>query len=188
MRTLKTLAEKGRTIVVTIHQPRSEIWGLFDHLVLLSQGSPLYSGRADWCLPYFELQGHSLPTFVNPAEFIIDLAAVDTRTEVLETTSAARVYTLKSHWKDSALFDSSVEKGAVQPQVPVLRIRNSSKSRSGMNRQIIVLTLRTLKVTYRDPMGMAGSLLEATSMAILTGYVFPEPRLPLLYRFRVVTI
>jgi ABC-type multidrug transport system ATPase subunit len=30
VRTLKALAKKGRTIVTTIHQPRSEIWGLFD--------------------------------------------------------------------------------------------------------------------------------------------------------------
>jgi ABC-type glutathione transport system ATPase component len=30
VRTLKGLAKKGRTIVTTIHQPRSEIWGLFD--------------------------------------------------------------------------------------------------------------------------------------------------------------
>ena len=28
IRTLKSLAEKGRTVVITIHQPRSEIWGL----------------------------------------------------------------------------------------------------------------------------------------------------------------
>jgi ABC-type multidrug transport system ATPase subunit len=31
VRTLKSLAGKGRTIVTTIHQPRSEIWGLFDN-------------------------------------------------------------------------------------------------------------------------------------------------------------
>lgn len=31
VRTLKALAAKGRTIVTTIHQPRSEIWGLFDN-------------------------------------------------------------------------------------------------------------------------------------------------------------
>lgn len=31
VRTLKSLAGKRRTIVTTIHQPRSEIWGLFDN-------------------------------------------------------------------------------------------------------------------------------------------------------------
>lgn len=31
VRTLKSLVGKGRTIVTTIHQPRSEIWGLFDN-------------------------------------------------------------------------------------------------------------------------------------------------------------
>lgn len=38
VRTLKCLATNGRTIIITIHQPRSEIWGLFDRLVLLSEG------------------------------------------------------------------------------------------------------------------------------------------------------
>ena len=174
VRTLKTLAEKGRTIVVTIHQPRSEIWGLFDHIVLLSQGSPLYSGGADMCLRYFDLQGHSLPAFVNPAEFVIDLAAVDTRTEDLEASSSARVEILKRHWKELAMFDSppsSEEKTTKPPPVLDSHILNPL-AKTSLSRQIEVLTRRTLKVTYRDPMGMAGSLLEATSMAILTGWIF----------------
>lgn len=71
IRTLKALAEKGRTIVITVHQPRSEIWGLFDNLVLLSGGSPLYSGPAARCLPYFELHGYSLPgRFVRGVFFL----------------------------------------------------------------------------------------------------------------------
>jgi ABC-type multidrug transport system ATPase subunit len=36
VRTLKSLAGKGRTIITTIHQPRSEIWGLFDNCRYLS--------------------------------------------------------------------------------------------------------------------------------------------------------
>lgn len=173
VRTMKTLAKKGRTILTTIHQPRSEIWGLFDHIVLLSRGSPIYSGPAVECLPYFESLGYSLPPFCNPAEYLIDLAAVDSRSPELEETSLDRVESLKRSWRAHSLplatkeeeetIDAATSRGTVEPR----RCYWSS-----LGRQIHVLTLRTFKVTYRDPMGMAGSLFEAISMAIITGWIF----------------
>lgn len=170
--TLKTLASKGRTIVVTIHQPRSEIWGLFDRIILLTQGSPIYSGPLEDCLHYFQDLGHILPAFINPAEYLIDLAAVDTRSEELETTSSARVESLKQSWRvsESRLSryfeeqETSIQDGLAD-SIP-------SSRKSTIIRQTQVLTARTLKVTYRDPFGMAGSLLEATSMAVITGWIF----------------
>ena len=42
----------------------------------------------------------------------------------------------------------------------------------GFLRQLTVLTDRTLKVTYRDPMGMVGAIGESILMAIITGYIF----------------
>ena len=38
METLRTLAHDGCTVVVSIHQPRSSIFEMFDDLVLLSEG------------------------------------------------------------------------------------------------------------------------------------------------------
>ena len=35
---LNKLADSGRTVVLTIHQPRLEIFHMFHHLVLLSDG------------------------------------------------------------------------------------------------------------------------------------------------------
>src|SRR6195952_5038537 len=90
IRTLKGLAKRGRTIVTTIHQPRSEIWGMFDGLVILTRGSPVYSGTAADCLPWFRGLGMELPAFVNPAEFLIDIAAIDNRSPELEAESSER--------------------------------------------------------------------------------------------------
>ncbi len=172
IRTLKTLAAKGRTIVVTIHQPRSEIWGLFDRLILLSEGSPVYSGPLSECLPYFDDLGHGLPAFVNPAEHLVDLVAVDSRSTVLEATSSTRVESMKQAWRDSEcrILHNVNEKD--RSLVDDLANVKSKSQKSSLMRQVKVLTGRTVKVTYRDPMGMAGSLLEATSMAIITGWIF----------------
>ena len=174
MRTLKALASKGRTIITTIHQPRSEIWDLFDNLILLTKGSPVYSGPVDVCVPWFAQQGYELPPFVNPAEFVIDISAVDNRTPELEAETGARVQALKARWADEvekkfATGSSTPEKGGDDhPRTaPILH-----KQHAGFLRQLRVLTDRTLKVTIRDPMGMAAALLQAILMGVICGYIF----------------
>jgi ABC-type multidrug transport system ATPase subunit len=97
--TLKMLAQKGRTIATTIHRPRSEIWNLFDNFIVLSRGSPIYSGPTIDCIPWFNNQGLQLPQFVNPAEFIIDISAIDTRTPEREKETNGRVDVLKEAWR-----------------------------------------------------------------------------------------
>jgi ABC-type multidrug transport system ATPase subunit len=79
MQTLKDLAGEGRTVVASIHQPRSSIFAMFDDLVLLSEGSLLYAGPAAGCLAHFEAQvcvlplpllGHALRAFTTNGEVL----------------------------------------------------------------------------------------------------------------------
>ena len=77
MATLRDLARDGRTVVASIHQPRSSIFAMFDDLVLLSEGAALYAGPADGALAFFAEQGHTCPEHYNPAEFLADLISVD---------------------------------------------------------------------------------------------------------------
>ncbi|MCJ1295273.1 hypothetical protein MMC34_006835 [Xylographa carneopallida] len=173
VKTLKQLARKGRTIIITIHQPRSEIWGLFDHLVLLTRGSPVYSGPAQPCLEYFSKLGHELPPFVNPAEHLIDLAAIDTRSPELERLSLARVTRLKEAWRASPSGALSSEMNEKDPLLEHSdRAPSTNGGRSPFGRQVQVQTLRTIKTTWRDPMGMTGSLVEVLGMSIITGWIF----------------
>ena len=46
IRSLKRLAQRGTTVVVTVHQPRANIFRLFDDLLLLHRGKPVYCGAA----------------------------------------------------------------------------------------------------------------------------------------------
>ncbi|KAL9639905.1 MAG: hypothetical protein Q9204_000920 [Flavoplaca sp. TL-2023a] len=172
MKTLKLLANKGRTIIVTIHQPRSEIWALFDSLVLLSGGAVVYSGLARESASYFASLGFALPAFVNPAEFLVDLAAVDIRSPELEKDSSTRVERLKQAWRDDSEKRASwIADEKIEVEITPAKSKKVRKQAS-LGRQIRILTARTFKMTYRDPMGMAGSLFEAFSMAIITGWIF----------------
>ncbi|OJD30008.1 abc transporter [Diplodia corticola] len=171
VRTLKNLASKGRTIITTIHQPRSEIWDLFDNLVLLTKGHPAYSGSTVDALPYFESLGYELPPFVNPAEHLIDVVAVDIRSPELEEASTARVEAIKAAWSQHAeeKFRKDDDNRSSSLALPN---RSSKDYHAQLSRQIRVLTARTWITTIRDPMGMFGSFLEAIAMSIITGYIF----------------
>ncbi|CAL1717265.1 unnamed protein product [Somion occarium] len=63
----------NRTVVFTIHQPRSNIVSLFDQLILLAQGKLIYSGEAAKAYEYLEKIGHPCPPGFNIADFMIDL-------------------------------------------------------------------------------------------------------------------
>lgn len=71
---LVTLAKTyNRTVIFTIHQPRSNIVALFDRLVLLAQGRTVYSGPFSTCQQYFDNIGYSCPAGFNIADYLVDL-------------------------------------------------------------------------------------------------------------------
>lgn len=169
VQTLKDLARAGRTVIISIHTPRSEIWDLFDQVILLSKGATLYCGPSNTAVSHFEKLGHDLPPFVNPAEFLVDLAAVDGRTEAVESASLGRIQMLKEAWKSRSASDSSCE----PKMLPSPHASDGSQIQGvGFSRQLAVMTKRSMKTTLRDPLGMAGGILQAIVMAVVYGWIF----------------
>ncbi|XP_065616155.1 ABC transporter G family member 14 isoform X2 [Quercus suber] len=74
LNTVKKLASGGRTVVTTIHQPSSRLYHMFDKVVLLSEGCPIYYGPASTALEYFSSINFSTSMTVNPADLLLDLA------------------------------------------------------------------------------------------------------------------
>lgn len=77
MEKIKNIARQGRTVICTIHQPSSELFGFFDSLMLLSRGQVVYFGPGSQALPYFASIGHPAPQYVNPADFCLNLINTD---------------------------------------------------------------------------------------------------------------
>jgi ABC-type multidrug transport system ATPase subunit len=74
---LKTLAVKNQIpVVMSIHQPSSRAFHLFDNVLFLSEGYCVYRGRPQDCLKYvtsfnFAMGAHQ--DNYNPADFMIDV-------------------------------------------------------------------------------------------------------------------
>ncbi|RXN08401.1 ATP-binding cassette sub-family G member 2-like protein [Labeo rohita] len=70
---LKRMANRGRTIILSIHQPRYSIYRLFDSLTLLVGGRLVYHGPAQDTLNYFSQIGYTCEPHNNPADFFLDV-------------------------------------------------------------------------------------------------------------------
>ncbi|PON40131.1 ABC transporter-like [Parasponia andersonii] len=71
---LQGLAKSGRTIITTIHQPSSRMFHMFDKLLLISEGYPVYYGKARESMEYFSSLRFVPEIPMNPTEFLLDLA------------------------------------------------------------------------------------------------------------------
>ncbi|XP_058266442.1 broad substrate specificity ATP-binding cassette transporter ABCG2 isoform X1 [Hemibagrus wyckioides] len=70
---LKRMSDHGRTIILSIHQPRYSIYRLFDTLTLLVSGRQVYHGPAQRALDYFSDIGFTCEPHNNPADFFLDV-------------------------------------------------------------------------------------------------------------------
>jgi len=97
MQTLKELAQAGHTVVCSIHQPRSSIYQLVDHLVLLAGGRTAYVGAAGGaCAEHFGQLGLPVPKEFNPADHYLDAISIDYRSPEAESRTKQTVDTVVS--------------------------------------------------------------------------------------------
>ncbi|EPY22344.1 ATP-binding protein cassette protein subfamily G, member 4 [Strigomonas culicis] len=62
-----------RTVIATVHSPSSELFDLFDDLLLLAKGHTIYHGPTQDSLAYFASLGYKVPPRTNPTEYFMNL-------------------------------------------------------------------------------------------------------------------
>ncbi|ENN82468.1 hypothetical protein YQE_01157, partial [Dendroctonus ponderosae] len=94
---LKTLAERGRTIVCTIHQPSASMYHLFSHVYIMAKGKCVYQGAPENTVPYLALHGYICPKYHNPADFLLEVTS-DASTQDIDKFAIAATET---NWRSS---------------------------------------------------------------------------------------
>jgi ABC-type multidrug transport system ATPase subunit len=74
---MRDLCRSGVTVISSIHQPSSQIFELFDDLLLLDEGNVAYFGPQADSVSFFSSLGFDCPISWNPADFFMDLLVLE---------------------------------------------------------------------------------------------------------------
>ncbi|XP_064220114.1 ATP-binding cassette sub-family G member 8 isoform X2 [Aotus nancymaae] len=94
VKTLSRLAKGNRLVLISLHQPRSDIFRLFDLVLLMTSGTPIYLGAAQHMVQYFTAIGYPCPRYSNPADFYVDLTSIDRRSREQEVATREKAQSL----------------------------------------------------------------------------------------------
>jgi ABC-2 type transporter len=72
-----TVSDLPKVILCSIHQPASDVFHCFTHIILMQGGRILYQGSTEEASSFFSRLGYHCPTAYNPAEFYSKLVSID---------------------------------------------------------------------------------------------------------------
>lgn len=157
---LRAIADQGRTVMTTIHQPRSEIFELFHDVMFLSSGAIVYHGPAKGMRDYFESVGYAIPEKHNPADFVMHL---------IQTLPQAELATLVAAWDMTGLKETIVVDRAETGHRAVVP---SEMHKASLTDQTKILLGREIKNTLRNKAVMGMRIGSSVLFSALFGGVF----------------
>ncbi|KAH3765451.1 ABC transporter [Pelomyxa schiedti] len=177
MMLLSDLAKKGKTVVCTIHQPRSLVYQLFDKVYLMSQGEMVYFGEASTAAQNFIEKGFAVPKFTNPADFLLDVVVIsqesgmksfvrDRYVQLIGGEHEKIDLTAMEKNQDTQIKQQISDLKTASPKVVVPRVGAS------WPKQTYLLCKRTFTDLVRNPNIIGAQLFSALFMSILVGTLY----------------
>ncbi|MCK9203697.1 MAG: ATP-binding cassette domain-containing protein [Bacteroidales bacterium] len=172
---LKEQTLKGRLVIVNIHQPSSDIYKLFDKLLIMDKGGyPIYYGNPIDALTWFK----SATSHVNPDESECQYCGYVNPEQLLQITESKIVNeygrltgnrkVTSKEWYD--LFRKKIQPGLVIREEKK-EIPPSSFKVPGYFKQFRIFSIRNLLTKITNKQYMLINLLEAPFLAALLAYL-----------------
>ena len=165
---LHGLANEGRTLIVTIHQPRSDLFAHFGNILLLARGGyPIFAGSAKDMLPHFAAQGYGCPRHVNPADFALDLITVDLQHEAREAASRAKVRKLIDSWNPD-VFPMARTGSITTPA----ELGSLAREPTSFAAAYSILIRRATKNMFRQPEILIARIMQVVGLGLVLALYF----------------
>uniref|UniRef100_A0A8C5T9C5 ATP-binding cassette sub-family G member 8 n=1 Tax=Malurus cyaneus samueli TaxID=2593467 RepID=A0A8C5T9C5_9PASS len=186
--TLSRLAKGNRLVLLSLHQPRSDIFQLFDLVLLMTSGLTAYCGTAKDMVQYFTELGYPCPRYSNPADFYVDLTTVDKQTPEKEMETQKRANTLANlfiekvkHFDDflwkvteegNAETTVNKQRSHLNSEQAINMPHHSSDQLPGALKQFTILLSRQVSNDFRDLSTLLIHGFEALLMSLLIGFLY----------------
>lgn len=187
VKTLSRLAKGNRLVLISLHQPRSDIFRLFDLVLLMTSGTTIYLGAAKHMVQYFTAVGYPCPRFSNPADFYVDLTSIDRRSTEREAAARERAQALAALFREKVCGfndclwraeaqELGVGAGAERLALPVLQSNADHLSTPtrlpGPVQQFTTLIRRQISNDLRDLPTLLIHGAEACLMSLVIGFLY----------------
>jgi hypothetical protein len=159
---LKDLARSGCTVLCTIHQPSSEVFHLFDRVLLLSEGRTLYDGAVHSLGAHLDALSLPVPDETNPADHIMFLM------QTLEREKLAAMC------DDYEAGKAKLDPHAVPPDVAAAAHLDGGLARrqAGLWTQFVTLGIREAQNVIRDRPALGARFGVTIMLNLLFGLLF----------------
>ncbi|MEI7895404.1 MAG: ATP-binding cassette domain-containing protein [bacterium] len=172
---LKEQTLKGKLVIVNIHQPSSDIFKLFDKLLIMDKGGyPIYYGNPIDALTYFK----TISNFVNPEQSECLSCGYVNPEQILQITEAKTVDEygkMTGHRKISPKDWYAHFRKNVQPKLlrkhEKLELPRCFFEIPGTFKQFRIFSIRNLLCKITNRQYMLINLLEAPLLAALLAYL-----------------
>nr|XP_022308826.1 protein white-like isoform X1 [Crassostrea virginica] len=177
VQSLKTMVHMGHTIMCTVHQPSSEVFELFDEIILMAEGKVAFSGPVTQALDFFKSVGHPCPINYNPANhFILTLAIIPG----FESECKGRVEKMCESYDNSQAskkidhFEISMDPYERRMSQKLLEESIHSISSSGPSylQQLRCVMWRSWITNIREPMLVKIKFIQTVIFALFMGLVY----------------
>eukprot|EP00931_Biecheleriopsis_adriatica_P003136 TRINITY_DN10444_c0_g1_i1.p1 TRINITY_DN10444_c0_g1~~TRINITY_DN10444_c0_g1_i1.p1 ORF type:complete len:649 (+),score=128.43 TRINITY_DN10444_c0_g1_i1:60-2006(+) len=176
---LKQLAqERSATVVLTIHQPSSDIFALLDDLMLLLDGNVVFNAAASASVQHFGRIGFECPQYSNPADYFFMRVLVG---DDGGSADEARVTQLCDAWKasdecqqvESRVASQVAETPSGQTRMPTVVFQNEIEARkASICLQLQVLLVRAFNDVRRDKMRGKAQIGQALVFAVIISLIW----------------
>jgi ABC-type multidrug transport system ATPase subunit len=167
---LRNLAQEGRTIILAIHQSRSNLWPTFRNVLLLTRGGyTIYAGPGSDMLNYFASLGFKCPEKANPADFALDLVTIDLRRAKRESVTREKVQQLIDSW-------NNVKKSRPNSVVIPIDLDLLQKSMVSTRRAFPILARRSTINFWRERNAAIGRIMQVVGYGIVLTLFFTPLR------------
>ncbi|CAD5216680.1 unnamed protein product [Bursaphelenchus xylophilus] len=177
---LKKMADEGKTIVITIHQPSSQIFELFHKVCFMGMGKVIYFGPSTKVTKFFTNIGYPMADYTNPAEHAIQCLAIKEGEE--KERCVKRVEEVAKAYEQSSLAEKYRDRinGPVSERRVKLGnhdVRSKPSYAAPWYIQLICLVKRAGLCLLRDPFILKLRLVQTAMTAIIVGIVYFRPEL-----------
>ncbi|HEY9123728.1 MAG TPA: ATP-binding cassette domain-containing protein [Bacteroidales bacterium] len=174
MELLKNLTYHGKIVIVNIHQPSSDIFKMFDRLLVLDKGGyPVYFGNTTDSLAYFKNVIHSVNAdeneclwcgTINPEEI---LEIIEHESLTVEGFMSGKREVLPEKWYELFLKNQTfTENDFVSKKLP----QNKNGKKPSVFRQFYLFLNRNIHCKLRDSQYILVTLFEAPLLAVILSF------------------